>query len=195
LKLVFATTNAGKLAELRMLAPPGLEWLSGVDVSLPEVHEDGDTFQANAAQKALSAARSIGFPAVADDSGLCVDALGGRPGVLSARYAPGSDAARVARLLAELEAVPDSQRGAAFRCALCLAMPDGRSFEVEDECRGSIARQPRGGGGFGYDPVFLLPTGETMAELTREAKSRVSHRGRAFARLVPLLLKLSRGEI
>jgi XTP/dITP diphosphohydrolase len=189
-KLVFATTNAGKLAELRVLCPPGVEVVSAADVSLPEVLEDGATFAENAQKKALSALAATGFAALADDSGLCVDALGGRPGVLSARYAPGSDADRVARLLEELAQVPGGARGASFQCVLCLALPGGKTVEAEGECRGTITRTPQGKGGFGYDPVFLLPSGQTMAELSGDEKARVSHRGLAFARLAPALAKL-----
>jgi XTP/dITP diphosphohydrolase len=185
--LVFATTNAGKLAELRALCPEGVQVVSAADVSLPEVSEDGATFADNARKKALSALAATGLAALADDSGLCVDALGGRPGVLSARYAPGSDADRVERLLEELAQVPEGARGAVFQCALCLALPGGETVEVAGACRGSIARAPRGTGGFGFDPVFVLPAGQTMAELSRDEKARVSHRGRAFALLRPVL--------
>lgn len=195
MKLVFATRNAGKLAELRALARAGFEVLSAEDAKLAEVEEDRPTFAGNARKKAEAAARATGLPAVADDSGLCVDALDGRPGVYSARYAPGTDADRIAKLLGELKDVPDPKRGAGFRCALCLALPSGPVHEVEGECPGVIGRAPRGTNGFGYDPVFVLPNGRTMAELSRDEKSAISHRGRAFEKLRPLLTRLAAGTL
>jgi XTP/dITP diphosphohydrolase len=148
---------------------------------LPEVWEVGATFEDNARMKACAYAAVTGLPALADDSGLCVDALDGGPGVRSARYAPGSDAARVRKLLGALDALPGRGRGASFRCALCLALPSAPVAVVSGECRGSIARQPRGANGFGYDPIFLVGDGDkTMAELTADEKARVSHRGQAF---------------
>jgi XTP/dITP diphosphohydrolase len=161
------------------------------EVTITPAAEDGATFAKNAWKKATHAAHVSGLPALADDSGLCVDALDGRPGVLSARYAEGSDADRVEKLLEELENVADDRRGAGFRCALCLALPDGREFEVEGECRGRISRVPRGKGGFGYDPIFLVEGGRSMAELSRKEKSSRSHRGLAFAKLKPYLALLA----
>jgi len=193
-ELVFATSNLGKLAELTDLLGGAVRVRSAAD--FPQVvppEEDGATFEENARKKALHYARATSLPALADDSGLCVDALGGRPGVHSARYAPGTDADRYRALLLELDAVPVDRRGAAFRCALCLAFPDGRTVVEEGDCPGRIARAPCGEGGFGYDPVFVVSElGRTMAELTRAEKSRVSHRGRAFARMRPHLLALGR---
>lgn len=194
MRLLFATRNRGKLAELTDLVGDRLEVASLDEVDVPEVDEDGETFEENARKKALSAARASGLPALADDSGLCVDALGGAPGTLSARYAEGDDRARYEKLLAALRDVPDECRGAAFRCALCLAFPDGRSFFTRGECRGFIARAPRGTNGFGYDPVFTLsPGGRTIAELSREEKARLSHRGQAFRAMAPRLEALARG--
>jgi XTP/dITP diphosphohydrolase len=196
-RLLFATTSAGKLRELRALvAGLPLEVLCLADVpAVPEVEEDGATFAENARKKALGYARATGLLALADDSGLCVDALGGRPGVLSARYAPGDDRARYEKVLRELEAVEEARRGAAFRCALCLASPAGVLAEEEGECRGRILRAPAGQGGFGYDPVFYVPeAGRTMAELSLEEKQRVSHRGRAFALMRPHLEALARQQ-
>ncbi|MBM4378016.1 MAG: RdgB/HAM1 family non-canonical purine NTP pyrophosphatase [Deltaproteobacteria bacterium] len=191
-RLLFATTNPGKLAELRGLVGEALEVLSLADFpGVGESPEDGDTFAANAEQKALFYARAAGVPALADDSGLCVEALSGAPGVRSARYVPGTDADRWRALLTALEDVPDDRRGAAFRCALCLALPTGKTWLEEGECRGRIARQPVGEGGFGYDPVFQLPSGKTMAELTKAQKSAVSHRGEAFRRMRPHLEALA----
>jgi XTP/dITP diphosphohydrolase len=195
-KLVFATRNPGKLAELRELVGGRLEVLSLDEVWAPEVDEDGETFEENACKKAKACARATGLPSLADDSGLCVDALGGAPGVLSARYAGPDDRARWEKLLEALRSVPDDRRGAAFRCALCLALPDGRTFVSHGECRGSIGHQARGEHGFGYDPVFELEWGgRVMAELSREEKARVSHRGQAFREMAPRLEALARGVL
>jgi XTP/dITP diphosphohydrolase len=156
--------------------------------SLPE--ETGATYRDNAILKARAAARLTGSPAVADDSGLEVDALGGAPGLLSARYGgPGlDDAGRCARLLAELRDVPEARRTARFRCVLALVEPGGREQVVEGVAEGRIAEAPRGRGGFGYDPVFYYPPlGRTFAELTDAEKAEVSHRGRAARALRRLL--------
>jgi XTP/dITP diphosphohydrolase len=194
-RVLFATSNRGKLAELRAMAPAGIEVVSLAEFPLPPVDEDADTFEGNARKKAVESARGSGLPAVADDSGLCVDALGGRPGVHSARYVEGSDEDRVRALLAETEAVPDAERGAAFKCVLSLALPSGKTWEVEGEVRGRLARGPRGTNGFGYDPIFLVDDRRTMAELMSEEKAAISHRGRAFQKLKPLLSGLAGGEL
>src|SRR5215475_12143383 len=150
MRLLVATRNAGKLREVRDRVR-GLEVVSLDDVPpIPEVEETEDTLEGNARLKALAAARASGLWSVADDSGLFVDALGGAPGVRSARYAPGSDADRVQALLGAMEGVPDGQRGAAFRCVLALASPREEVRTVEGECRGLVLRAPRGTGGFGY---------------------------------------------
>jgi len=190
--LLVATTNAGKLRELEA-SVEGLTLRSLRDFpGLPEVEEDADTFEGNARKKALAYARATGLPALADDSGLCVDALGGRPGVYSARYAPGDDAARVRKLLLELKTVPEAQRGASFICALCLAFPDGRTVLEVGRCEGRIATAESGSGGFGFDPIFLIPAlGKTFAELTHEEKLARSHRGQALAKLGPALRALA----
>jgi XTP/dITP diphosphohydrolase len=195
-KLLFATHNAGKLRELRQLVGSLFEVVSLGDLpEMPEVREDESTFEGNARKKATAYARASGLPSLADDSGLCVDALGGRPGVLSARYVPGSDADRVAKLLEEVRGVPEAQRGAEFRCALSLALPDGEHVIETGRCAGRIGTAPRGQNGFGYDPIFVLPKqGRTMAELTSEEKSQVSHRGEAFRRMRPHLVALAEGE-
>lgn len=186
--LLFATTNPGKLRELRALAG-GLDVLSPADVgSLPLVEETEPTLEANAQKKALAWARASSLVTLADDSGLFVDALKGRPGVHSARYAPGDDAARVMRLLEELRDVSESGRTACFRCALCLAAPSGQSVVETGTCHGVITREAWGAGGFGYDPVLLVPElGRTLAELSARQKARISHRARAFARMEPWL--------
>jgi len=193
LKLLFATRNAGKLRELGDLAGPAVEVESLADhPDLVEVAEVGETFEENARQKALACARAAKMAALADDSGLCVDALGGRPGVKSARYAPGPDEVRIEKLLLEMTGVPEERRGASFRCALCLALPDGWNVIEVGECRGRIALALRGENGFGYDPVFFLPDLQrTMAELSPQEKARVSHRGRAWMLLRPHLQRLA----
>jgi XTP/dITP diphosphohydrolase len=193
MRLLVATRNPGKLREVQARVQ-GLEVLSLDDVSpMPEVEETEDTLEGNARLKALAAAMGTGLWSVADDSGLFVDALDGAPGVWSARYAPGADEVRIQKLLRELERVPDGERGAAFRCVLALASPAGEVRVARGECRGTILRSPRGSGGFGYDPVFLLPElGRTMAELTLEEKGRISHRARALDALQPELAALER---
>jgi len=192
-QLVVASANRKKVIELKtLLEPLGIELL-GLDQfpHLPPVEETGTTFAANAAIKATAAAQGTGLWALADDSGLEVDVLQGRPGVYSARYAgPGcTDADNNAKLLAELASVPDERRGAAFVCHLAVADPTGAiRLSVEDRCRGRIISEHRGGQGFGYDPLFLIPEYHlTFAELGLAVKSQLSHRARAFARLVPRL--------
>jgi XTP/dITP diphosphohydrolase len=188
--IVFASSNKGKAAELRALL--GEDWVvkTAADFpQLPEVDEDRDTFEGNAAKKAQAFASALGLWALADDSGLCVDALGGRPGVYSARYAA-DEAARIARLLKELDGVPDAQRTARFECALCLAGPRGQQQLTRGTCAGRIGHVPKGTNGFGYDPVFLFADGRTLAELSRDEKSAVSHRGAAFRLMLPHLARL-----
>jgi XTP/dITP diphosphohydrolase len=195
-RLLFATTNPGKLRELRGLVGDVVEVLALSDLPpVPEPVEHGATFEENAEIKARAYADATGLPALADDSGLCVDALGGRPGVHSARYAEGDDRARYEKLLGELSGVPDDQRTAAFVCALCLALPaGGRSVIEVGRCEGRIGREPRGSHGFGYDPIFFLPRmGRTLAELTKEEKAGISHRGVAFRKMLPHLQALGGG--
>ncbi len=184
---IIATHNVKKLAELeRILAPLGIsvQTASQAGYSLPEVDETGTTFAENARLKAESAMRATGRPAVADDSGLVVDALGGAPGVYSARYAgpDASDRDRYEKLLRELADVPDDRRTARFVSAVCCVFPDGTSIDVTGACEGRIARAPRGDGGFGYDPVFLVGD-RSYAELTAAEKDEISHRGRALRAL------------
>ncbi len=188
--VVLATANPGKVVELRrILAPFGLS-LRGIDGAYEPGPETGATFEDNALAKAREAVRHTGLPAVADDSGLAVDALQGMPGVLSARWAGrhGDDRANLELLLAQLRDVPDGRRGGGFVCAAAWALPDGREGVLRGELRGTVARDPRGGGGFGYDPV-LVPAGSsrTAAELTAEEKDAISHRGQAFRALAPAL--------
>ena len=187
--LLVATTNPGKLREYRdMLADLPVMWRSLADIGLQdlEVQENGATFLDNALIKARAYAARAGLPTLADDSGLVVDALDGGPGVHSARYAP-TVAARNARLLAALEGVPAAQRTARFVCVTALALPDGLTVTAEGRVEGQIAFAPRGTHGFGYDPLFALPDGRTLAELLPAEKHAISHRGRALARLHPIL--------
>ena len=192
--LLLATRNPGKLAELQRLlesAVPGVAVVGLRDVpEFPEAPETGATFAENALLKAREAVRYTGLPAVADDSGLTVDALNGMPGVLSARWSGrhGDDDANTALLLGQVADVPDERRGAAFVCAAALVTADGEERVIERQWRGRLAREKRGTNGFGYDPVFV-PEGldVTAAELPPEEKDARSHRGQAFAALVPVL--------
>jgi XTP/dITP diphosphohydrolase len=192
-KLLVATSNKGKLSEVQeILAPLGFELLSLADVALPAPDEDGVTFHDNAAQKASECAAQSGLWTLADDSGLCVDALGGAPGVRSARYAP-TDNERRRKLLDALKSVPAGRRGAHFFCAVALCAPDGRRlFRAEGRVDGQIGEGERGINGFGYDPLFqpAETPGKTLAELDSSEKNSLSHRGRALARLMPLLERL-----
>lgn len=197
LTLVMATRNPGKIRELKeLLADTGVTLLSLADFPhLPEIPEEGATFAENAAAKAQAVARLTGQAALADDSGLAVDALGGRPGVYSARYAqeltaprPPGDADNWQKLLQEMAGVPWEARGARFICEIALATPDGRLFRARGECPGVIALAPRGEQGFGYDPVFWVPEYHaTMAQLGPEVKNQISHRARALTALKELL--------
>ena len=195
--LVLASGNAGKLAELRqLLGDGGFHLRAQSELGVGDVEETGLTFVENALLKARNAARLTGLPALADDSGLCVDALGGAPGLYSARYAgPGGDAARnIERLLHELDGVADDARGASFHCCIVLLRhaTDPKPIVVEGDWRGRILRAPRGDGGFGYDPVFLDPdSGLTAAELPAARKNAISHRGRALAALRARLHELA----
>lgn len=197
MKLLFATTNAGKVRELKALVEDlPIEVLSLADLPpQPEVEEDGRTFAENAEKKAREHFTRLGLATLADDSGLCVDALNGAPGIHSARFAgvegPERDAANIARLLEELKDVPDEKRGAEFRCALSLVSEAG-TVAVEGVCRGRILRAPAGAEGFGYDPVFYVPElGKTFAEVSREEKNLHSHRARAFQLLRTELERLA----
>jgi len=198
MKWIVATKNPHKLAELqRILAPLGIEALSETELGifLDDVEETGQSFEENAALKAAAACERSGLPAIADDSGLCVDALGGAPGVYSARYhslsvdqeaspPPSLSVAdlNIQKLLREMKDVPEQDRMARFVCVICAAFPDGKRLFVRGECEGQIAFGPRGSGGFGYDPVFLTEKG-CFAELTDGEKDEISHRGRALRKL------------
>lgn len=201
-RLLLATRNPKKFAELQRILAPAVEIeLLGLDdvPSYPEAPETGATFAENALLKAREAMRETGLPAVADDSGLEVEALHGMPGVFSARWAGrhGDDAANLDLVLAQIADVPDERRGAAFVCAAALVLPggldvpgQGREFVVEGRVVGSIIRERRGTNGFGYDPVFR-PTGErrTTAEMPAEEKDAISHRGKAFRELAAVLAR------
>lgn len=192
-RCVFASGNRGKIAEVeRILGALDISIVPQSDFDVGQVEETGKTFVENALIKARHAAKITGLPAIADDSGLAVDALQGRPGVYSARYAgpEATDAENVDRLLHELKGVPDEDRGAAFHCAVVCVSPD-ESFEplvAQAEWRGSILAERRGTGGFGYDPVFLDPaSGVASAELSVHQKNSRSHRGKALRMLAQML--------
>lgn len=205
MRLLFATGNRGKVREVQELLGSSVIVESMLDhpsISLPE--ETGSTFAENAAIKALHAARALNVPALADDSGLMVDALNGAPGLHSARYAAGSDGDRITKLLSALENVPDDRRRARFVCALAFVRPGSEPLITEGRVEGRIVRAPRGEGGFGYDPIFeLLPeelaligaggavggAAKTMAELTSSEKGALSHRARALALMRPALAR------
>lgn len=181
--IVIATRNKGKKSEISDLLKDFPVDIKGLDDfgPIPHIEEDGDTFDENAYKKASLTARILGFPALADDSGLLVEALGGAPGVLSARYAGenATDEQRCQKLLQEMEG--KTNRKAAFECVISIAVPTGPALTYEARCEGLIAEQPSGSNGFGYDPVFYYPPlNKTFGELTLEEKSRVSHRGKAL---------------
>jgi XTP/dITP diphosphohydrolase len=197
--LVLATRNKAKLAELdRILAASGVELsVLGLDdfPGAPDVAETGTSFAENALLKARAVAGFTRLPALADDSGLCADALNGMPGVLSARWSGrhGDDGANLRLVLDQLADVPDERRGAGFACAAALVLPDGTEHVREAEVRGRLIRAPRGSGGFGYDPIFV-PDGyqQTTAELSPAEKDAISHRGRALRAIAPLIAELAR---
>lgn len=195
-KLLLATTNQGKLREychllkglpFEMVTPAG----EGIDIT---VDEKKKTFEENARLKATTYSRLSGLVTLADDSGLEVDALGGGPGIISARFAgeQASDKDRIEHLLARLKEVPWEKRTARFKCVIAIATPEGRTELCDGECQGLIAFQPKGENGFGYDPVFYLPEfGKTVAELSLETKNQVSHRGKAARKAYRILERLA----
>lgn len=199
MQFIVATHNAKKLVELsRILEPLHIAAVTDRDcgISLTEVEETGTTFEENAFLKAASACRESGLPAIADDSGLMVDALNGAPGVYSARYAgeTATDADRIEKLLRELEGVRPENRGARFVSVVCCVFPNGDTLYARGECPGSIGFVPRGAGGFGYDPVFVVDGGRTYAELSAQEKDAVSHRGHALRLFRDKLLKYLKTE-
>lgn len=197
-RLVFATGNAHKLSELEaILAPAWAEYADGViarmsDFEVCDPVEDGATFEDNALIKARHVCQATGLPAIADDSGITVDIMGGAPGIFSARWSGrhGQDQENLHLLIAQLADVPDQHRGAAFVSAAALVLPDGREFTERGIVRGTVLRERRGDGGFGYDPIFL-PDGYdiTTAEMTPEQKNAISHRGIAFRALMPRIIE------
>ncbi len=194
-ELVLASGNQGKIAEFTRL-------LEGLDITvhsmkeygnIGEIVEDGTTFAENALIKARAVCQATGLPALADDSGLMVDALGGAPGIYSARFAgeQHDDAANNAKLLRLMDAVVENERTGQFFCAIAIVLPDGRSYTVEGVCPGKILREQKGQGGFGYDPLFYVENlGKTFAELSMEEKNQISHRGRANRKAVEILWQL-----
>ena len=201
-RLVFATSNAHKVSELEAILAPAWEGfevgcvarMSDFDVASPV--EDGVTFEENSLIKAHALARATGLAAIADDSGITVDVLGGAPGIFSARWSGshGNDEANLHLLLDQLSDVPDRHRGAAFVSAAVLVTPDGREFVKRGEVRGTLTRTPRGEGGFGYDPIFVPDGFEvTTAQMSAEQKNAISHRGIAFRALMPHIVEYLRG--
>jgi len=195
MKIVVASGNTGKLAEIRTILGANVELIAQRELGIADADETGSTFVENALIKARHAARIAGLPALADDSGICVDALGGAPGLISALYAGrhGDNAANNAKLLAALREIPDEQRAAHFHCTIVLLRKpdDPAPLLAEGHWHGRILHAPRGNNGFGYDPVFFDPVlGQGAGELDPAVKNRVSHRGQALARLRELLPSL-----
>jgi len=199
--ILVATTNPGKIAELRAMLGGDIEWLGLADFEgIGAIEEDGATFAENARKKAIGYAKATGLWTIADDSGLVVDALGGDPGVKSARFSGEKEADRklldrknMAKVLGLLEGVPGEKRTARFVCHLCLASPGKILIETEGELEGLIAESQIGENGFGYDPIFFVPNlNKTVAQLSGEEKNAISHRGNAVRELKPLLSQLLR---
>ncbi|MFH1719676.1 MAG: RdgB/HAM1 family non-canonical purine NTP pyrophosphatase [Planctomycetota bacterium] len=199
--ILVATTNPGKIAEIRAMLGGDVRWLSLADVGeIGEIEEDGSTFAENARKKALGYARAAGIWTIADDSGLVVDALGGAPGIKSARFSGEKtkdedrtliDHRNIAKVLELLKDVPKDRRTARFVCCLCLASPEKALIETEGTLEGLITEREIGENGFGYDPVFLVPhLHRAVAQLTGDEKNAISHRGSALRKLKPLLEKL-----
>lgn len=191
MKIIIATHNKHKLQEMsRILSPMGYEVVTDRDlgIELTDAEENGETFLDNARIKAESGCRESGLPCIADDSGLCVDVLGGAPGVFSARYSGvhGDDDGNNRKLLKELEGVPTEKRTAHFACAICVSFPDGSEITATGKCEGYIGYEKKGENGFGYDPLFMV--GErSLAEMTAEEKDAISHRGNALKELQKIL--------
>jgi XTP/dITP diphosphohydrolase len=204
-KVLVATTNPGKIAELRAMLAADVQWAGLSDFSgIAEVEEDGATFAENAHKKALGYAKATGLWTIADDSGLVIDALGGDPGVRSARFSGAKskgedrsliDHRNIAKVLELLEGVPEERRTARFVCCLCLASPEKILIETHGTVEGLITDREIGTNGFGYDPVFLVPRlKKTIAQLTPEEKNAISHRGNAIRELKPILSQLVDSE-
>jgi XTP/dITP diphosphohydrolase len=198
-KILVATTNPGKLAEIRQMLGDDVQWVGLSDFKgIGEIKEDGVTFAENAHKKALGYAKATGLWTIADDSGLVIDALGGQPGVKSARFSGAKDKDRtlldhknMAKALKLLEGVPKEKRTAKFVCCLCLASPEKVLIETEGKLEGFITEKEMGENGFGYDPIFFVPSvNKTVAQLSTEGKNAISHRGNALRKLKPLLAEL-----
>jgi len=190
--VLVATSNQGKAREFRDLLPPDFEIMTLTDLGLPSPEENGETFAENARLKAIAAAASSGLITIADDSGLVVDAIGGQPGLYSARFAgpDGDDAANRRKLLGLLENTPDDERTARFVAVVVVASPNGVIAEATGIVEGHVGREERGDHGFGYDPIFILPDARTMAELDPIEKNVTSHRALATKQLLPVLVRL-----
>lgn len=192
-EIVFASHNEGKIKEIKkLLAPYGIKVKSALDMNLPDVEETGKTFEENSLLKSRTIAKLVNMPCLADDSGLCVDALNGAPGVYSARYAPNRDFDKgMEKLLAEMEKSPNKSRNAHFSCVISLSWPDGQYKVFAGQVDGKIAFHKMGTGGFGYDPLFV-PEGFTnsFAQMSQEEKNKISHRGRAVEKLKDFLNNL-----
>ena len=191
---ILATNNMKKLAEMqRILSPLGINVVTAkmLGTTLEEVEEDGDTFEANAKIKALAACKALNMPAIADDSGLCVDYLDGAPGIFSARFSGehGNDELNNDLLLEKLDGVPMEKRTAYYVCAICCIFPDGREITVRGECHGNIGFERDGNEGFGYDPLFLVD-GKAFGRYTADEKDKISHRGNALRLLTKELEKI-----
>ena len=191
---ILSTNNMKKLAEMqRILSPLGINVVTAkmLGITLEEVEEDGDTFEANARIKALAACKATNMPAIADDSGLCVDYLDGAPGIFSARFSGehGNDELNNDLLLEKLDGVPMEERTAYYVCAICCEFPDGREIIVRGECHGHIGFERDGNEGFGYDPLFLI-NGKAFGRYTAEEKDKISHRGNALRLLTKELEKI-----
>lgn len=191
---LLASNNLKKLAEMqRILSPLGINVVTAkmLGKTLTDVEEDGTTFEENARIKAVAACEEMNMPAIADDSGLCVDYLGGAPGIYSARFSGGhgNDEANNDLLLKKLEGVPFEERTAYYVCAICCVFPDGREISVRGECHGNIGFERDGNGGFGYDPLFVI-NGRTFGNYTAEEKDKISHRGNALRLLKEELIKI-----
>ena len=202
-RILVATTNPGKIAEIRAMLGGDVRWLSLADVQkIAEIAEDGATFAENARKKALGYAKAAGLWTIADDSGLVIDALDGAPGVKSARFSGEKlegdertliDHRNIAKVLELLQEVPENKRTARFVCRLCLASPENVLIEVEGTLEGLITKEEAGENGFGYDPIFFVPgLNKTVAQLASKEKNAISHRGNAIRRFIPLLDELLR---
>jgi len=201
-RILVATTNPGKLTEIRAMLGGGIEWVGLGDLpKVGEIKEDGVTFAENARKKAFGYAKATGLWTIADDSGLVIDALGGKPGIESARFSKAKDKNRkvvdcknIAKVLELLKCVPKEKRTARFVCCLCLASSERVLVKTEGMLEGFIAEEGIGENGFGYDPIFFVPhLNKTVAQLTTEEKNAISHRGNALRKLKPLLAELLKG--